>query len=180
MECWKRETDRKNLIHNKEGTLGPCTSTALNTVTTVLYNPLYLEKEAPNRCKAGLRHYSLCSDSMLASLERPAFNRMVLFLIPRWASSATAINYSSTQVYQSCLCDSGYCNSVLPKYRHFMKVWPEKKPALELYRLSYKCLLCHNYIKNPNGPLIPVGCFSLSHTGQLFKLNSRVNLDGVP
>lgn len=44
----KRKTERKNLLHDKERTLGPGTSTALKTdCTTMLYNPLYLEKRSP-------------------------------------------------------------------------------------------------------------------------------------
>lgn len=54
------------MIQSKEGTLGPNTSTALKIdCTTIPYNLLYLEKEAPYRCKACLRTCSLCSDSML-------------------------------------------------------------------------------------------------------------------
>lgn len=53
----KRKTGRKNMIHNKKETLGPGTSTALKTdCATIPHNPLYLEKEAPHRCKACMGH----------------------------------------------------------------------------------------------------------------------------
>lgn len=56
---------RKTLIHNKKGTLGPGTSAALKTdCATIPHNLLYLEKEAPRRRKACLRHCSLRSDSV--------------------------------------------------------------------------------------------------------------------
>lgn len=63
MECFKRKTEMKDLIHNKE--LGPGASTALNAdCTTIPYNLLYLEK-APCRSKASLRQCSLCPDPVL-------------------------------------------------------------------------------------------------------------------
>lgn len=52
----------------------------------------------------------------------------------------------------------------------FIKVEP--KNLLYNHILGYTCLLCHNYIKNPNGQLTPVGRFSLSHTLRLFLLHS--------
>ena len=56
---------RKTLIHNKKGTLGPGTSAALKTDrATIPHNLLYLEKEAPRRREACLRHCSLRSDSV--------------------------------------------------------------------------------------------------------------------
>lgn len=96
---------------------------------------------------------------------------MAWLLIPRWASPTTANDYKSTQVYQSCYCEPGYCNSDPPQYRHFIKVQPEN--LLYNHILEYKCLLCYNYIKNLNGQLTPAGCFSLSPTLRLFSLYSR-------
>lgn len=130
--------------------------------------------------EAEFSSFLLCAQegTDLASLGAQPSTAIVLLLIPRWASSAAA-NYSSTQVYQSCLCESGYCNSILPpRYRHFMEVRPGGKNLLCNHSdENINVLLCHNYMENPNAQLTPDGCFSLSHTWQLV-LHSRKSQPG--
>lgn len=64
MDRFKKTMERANLIQSKE--LDPGSSAALETDYAIIpHYPLYLEKEAPCRGHACLRHCSLCSDSVL-------------------------------------------------------------------------------------------------------------------